>query len=57
MPIRRKICRIGGSKAVFLPKTWIDLLEEEHGQIRTVSIEVSDKLIIKPILKEDSGHG
>jgi hypothetical protein len=52
MPIKRKICKIGTGRAVFLPKSWIDLLEEKHGPIEAVAIEVGDILTITPILKE-----
>jgi len=50
--IRRKICKNGDSKFVFLPKTWVDLLEKEYGKINAVSMEVNGKLTIRPILKE-----
>jgi len=53
MPIKRKVCRIGSGFAVFLPKSWISLLEEKHGKVEAVTMEVDDQLIIKPILKED----
>ena len=53
MPIKRKICQFGGSKIIFLPKSWVTLLEEKHGKIDAVSMEVNGKLTIRPILKED----
>ena len=52
MPIRRKICKIGNGFAVFIPKSWIELLEEKHGPIEAVAIEVDYILTITPILKE-----
>ncbi|GAG92705.1 unnamed protein product [marine sediment metagenome] len=52
MPLKRKICRIGDSKAIFLPKSWIDLLEEKYGKIKAVSMEVNGKLTIRPIIEE-----
>jgi antitoxin component of MazEF toxin-antitoxin module len=52
MPIKRKICKISSSFAVFLPKSWILLLEAKHGRIEAVTMEVDDQLIIKPIFKE-----
>jgi len=52
IPIRRKICKVGNSLAVFLPKSWLELLEERHGQIEYVAISVNGKLTIEPILKE-----
>jgi hypothetical protein len=53
MPIRRKICKIGDSKAIFLPKSWIDLLEEKHGRIEAVMMDVNDWLTIRPITKKN----
>lgn len=50
MPLKRKICRIGTGLAVFLPKSWVDLLEEKHGRIEAVTMEVNDVLTIAPIL-------
>ena len=52
MGLKRKVCKIGNSFAVFIPKTWVTLLEEEHGKIENVSMEVNDKLTIRPILKD-----
>jgi len=54
MPIKRKVCKIGSGFAVFLPKSWISLLEEEHGNVESVAMEVNGHLIIKPIFKEVS---
>ncbi len=52
MGIKRKLCRIGNGFAVFLPKSWVDLLEEENGRIQAVTMEVNGKLTIRPIIKE-----
>lgn len=57
MPIKRKICKIGCSFAVFLPKSWVSLLEEKHGKIQAVTMEVNDQIIIKPILEEKEVDG
>jgi antitoxin component of MazEF toxin-antitoxin module len=56
MPIKRKICKIGNSFAIFLPKSWVMLLEAKHGKIRAVTMEVDGQLIINPILKEENKH-
>jgi len=54
MPIKRKIVAFGNSsKGIILPKSWLDLLEEKNGKIESVSMEVNDTLVIRPILKED----
>lgn len=52
-PVDARIQRthIGDGKAIFLPKSRIDLLEEEHGQIKHVAIEVDGELTIRPIIK------
>ena len=52
MPLKRKICRIGTGYAIFLPKSWLDLVMERHGPVKEVAIEVDDFLKISPILKE-----
>jgi antitoxin component of MazEF toxin-antitoxin module len=52
MPIKRKVCKIGSSFAVFLPKSWIDLLEAKHGKIRAVEMEVDQSITIIPIVEE-----
>jgi len=47
MPLTRKIINLGHSKAICLPKTWIKLHEEAHGQnIEKVLIDVNEKLLI-----------
>lgn len=53
MPIKRKICKIGTGLAVFLPKSWVTLLEEKYGPVEAVTMEVDGVLTIAPILKEN----
>jgi antitoxin component of MazEF toxin-antitoxin module len=55
-PLKRRVCRVGNGLAVFLPKTWIELLEEKYGKIDAVSMEVNGKLTIRPIIKEAQGN-
>jgi len=51
MPIIRKIIQVGTSKAVSLPKSWLELIEREAGKpVKEVAVEVNGVLIIKPIL-------
>ena len=53
MPIKRKLLPIGGSKGITLPKSWIDFIEQKYGEkIVEVAIEVDQKLIVTPIIKE-----
>lgn len=56
LPIKRKVCRIGTGFAVFLPRSWISLLEEKHGRVEAVTMEVDGQIIIRPVLKEDDNH-
>ena len=51
MPIIRKLIRLKTSKAVCLPKSWIQYFERETGaEITEVAIEVNRELRISPIL-------
>jgi antitoxin component of MazEF toxin-antitoxin module len=51
-PIKRKLCHIGNGLAVFLPKSWVQLIEEKQGRkIDAVAIEVDNALIITPLLE------
>lgn len=51
MPIIRKIIQVGTSKAVSLPKSWLQLIERETGKpIKEVAVEVNGILTITPIL-------
>ena len=52
MPIKRKICKIGNSYAIFIPKSWISLLEEKHGKVKAVTMEVDGQLIVEPLIEE-----
>jgi antitoxin component of MazEF toxin-antitoxin module len=54
MPLVRKIIDVGKtSKGVILPKSWLQFLQEKHGKIEAVSMEVNGKLTIRPILKKE----
>jgi antitoxin component of MazEF toxin-antitoxin module len=55
MPLIQKVIQVGDSRAVVIPKSWLRYYELQNGQnIKEVSIEVNGKLIIRPILKEES---
>ena len=54
MPIKRKICKIGTGLAIFLPKSWVELLQKKYGNIEAVAIEVDEILRIAPIIKEEA---
>ena len=49
MPIIRKVIDVGASKAVTIPKSWLDYYREKTGQpILKVTIEVNNVLQIAP---------
>ena len=52
MPIIRKVIPIGKtSKAVIIPKSWLQFFEQETGQpIKNVAIEVNRVLKITPVI-------
>jgi len=60
MPIVRKIMDLRTSRAICLPKSWLEFYEKESGhEITEVAIEVNRVLKIEPILpkkKETSSH-
>lgn len=51
MPVKRKICKIGNSFAVFLPIGWMTFNKAKFGQpVREVLIgEAGDSLILAPV--------
>ena len=54
MPLIRKIVAFGkSSKGIILPKSWLDFLEQKHGKIKLVAMEVNGNLIITPIIGEE----
>ena len=54
MPIVRKLIGVGKtSKAVILPKGWLEFYEAESGKkIDAVTLEVNKVLIVAPLLRE-----
>ena len=54
MPIIRKILDVGPvSKAIVLPKSWLEFYENQAGEkIECVTIEVNRKLTIEPYIKK-----
>jgi antitoxin component of MazEF toxin-antitoxin module len=49
----RKIIQVGTSKAVTIPKSWLEFFTKRNGQpINYVGMEINDKITIWPILKE-----
>jgi hypothetical protein len=53
VPIIRKVIGVGASKAVSLPKSWIEFWERESGQkISEVTMEVDRVLTISPLFEK-----
>jgi antitoxin component of MazEF toxin-antitoxin module len=49
MPLIQKIVRVGGSRAVVIPHSWLKYYEERNGEISEVELETKgDTIIIKP---------
>ena len=52
MPIERRIVRVGSSRAVTIPSSWIELLEKKHkAKVEGVAMEINTAIIIKPIIR------
>lgn len=55
MPIIRKVIQVGSSRAVTIPKSWLEYLRKETGaEITEVAIEVNRVLKVSPILPAES---
>lgn len=53
MPILRKVIAVGRSKAVTIPKSWLEYYEKEKGEVvERVAIEVNEVLKISPFLSK-----
>lgn len=54
MPIVKPLTKLGVSKAVILPKSWLDYYERKTGHVITeVLMEINDALTIRIVSKED----
>jgi antitoxin component of MazEF toxin-antitoxin module len=52
MQIIRKLIQVGASKAVSLPKSWIESAERNAGgKITALALEVNDTIILQPIFE------
>lgn len=53
MPIIRRVIAFGDSKAVTLPKSWIEEIERRTGQkIRELALEVNGSILVSPIFEK-----
>lgn len=54
MPIIRKILNVGDSKAITIPKSWIESAEENAGKkIVALALEVDRVITLQPIFAKD----
>ena len=50
MPLIQKVIQVGDSKAVTIPKSWLEYYERQTGEcITEVSVEITDRLVILPL--------
>jgi hypothetical protein len=57
MPLVRKVIKVGSSKAVTLPRDWIEYYEKKLGRpIEEVLIEVDEVLKIAPFIPEEADN-
>jgi antitoxin component of MazEF toxin-antitoxin module len=54
MPLRRKIIRVGSSRAVTLPQDWLGWVEERFGVVpREVEVEVrGEEISLRPVTRD-----
>jgi hypothetical protein len=54
MPLIRKVIEVGTSKAVTIPKDWLEFYEKQFGKpIQEVAIEVNKVLKIMPLIPKE----
>jgi hypothetical protein len=53
MPITRQLIKLGNSKVIAIPLSWIRYVEKETGQpLKTVGLDVSDTIKIYPVFEK-----
>ena len=56
MPLLQRIIKIGNSRAMVLPASWLEFYERKTGApITQIEIEVNDAMIVRPHLKPEVG--
>jgi len=54
MPLTRKLIKIGDSRGITIPQSWINYIERKTGKrIIEVAIEVNGVLKISPIIEKE----
>lgn len=55
MPLKRKLIRVGNSRAVVIPPDWLKYYEDKTGQpIENLLMELNDVITIAVELEEES---
>lgn len=58
MPIIRKLIQVGASRAVSLPKSWLESAEKATGRkILAVALEVNGSITLQPIFETKKRKG
>ena len=51
MAVLRKLINIGNSKAIIIPKEYIEFYEQQGKIFNTVGMQINDKIILEPIFE------
>lgn len=58
MPLLQKVIKVGHSRMIVLPSSWLKYNEQKMGEeIIEVAVEVDGDLRIRPLTKEDEKPG
>ncbi len=53
MPQIRKLLKVGTSRGITLPATWLSEIEERQGKIAELLIEVDGSILVRPREKKN----
>jgi antitoxin component of MazEF toxin-antitoxin module len=57
MPIIRSILKIGNSKAVTIPKSWVTNAEDQTGRkVIALAMEVNGTITLQPVFEKETKH-
>jgi antitoxin component of MazEF toxin-antitoxin module len=53
LAIVKRVRRIGGSRGIILPKTWMDSVERKLGhELTEVELQIDEEITVKPVRGE-----
>jgi len=55
MALLRKIVDVGNSKAVTIPRSYLDYWQRKGKEITQVELVINDKILISPVFKKIAG--